>query len=98
MNTDASALQENAAVVFRNLSVNAENDDKLVWEGGLPALVALLGSRNESIVEHVAGAVRNLSCGVANRAKMAEGDGVRLLVTLLSSTNDQVPSTPNPQP
>ena len=36
-------MQENAAVVFRNLSVNAENDDKLVWEGGLPALVSLLG-------------------------------------------------------
>ena len=30
-------------------SVNAENDDKLVWEGGLPALVALLGSRNEQV-------------------------------------------------
>jgi hypothetical protein len=30
-------------------AVNAENDDKLVWEGGLPALVALLGSRNEQV-------------------------------------------------
>jgi len=39
--------QEHASVIMRNLSVNAENKIKIVQEGALKPLVALLRSRNE---------------------------------------------------
>ncbi len=36
------AVQEQAAVILRNLSLTAENERNIIQEGGLPAVIALL--------------------------------------------------------
>jgi hypothetical protein len=72
-------------VTVRNLSVNAENKVKMVQEGALKPLIALLRSKHEFTQEQAAMALRNLSINATNEHKMvAEGaiPAVRLSVCL----------------
>jgi len=66
---------QQACGAIRNLSVNAENKVKIVQEGGLPPLIALLRSPLETIQEQAAVAIRNISVNPEYDVKIVQVRG-----------------------
>ena len=74
------AVQEQAAVILRNLSLTAENERNIIQEGGLPAVIALLrtneprlqvGGRHRPLTKRANDVIRNAEvhqCGTRFRA------------------------------
>ena len=58
---DRGLLQEQAAGALRNFAVNPANKGRIVDEGGMLPLVALLRSSDKRVQEQAAGAIRNLA-------------------------------------
>ncbi len=57
-------------MALRNLSVNPDNESKMVEEGGLPPLLAMLRSDDEVIQLQAAVAIRNLSFSPENEVSV----------------------------
>jgi len=56
-------------VALRNLSAHPKNKDRIVSEGGLPYVIALLRSADKSMQEHGAMVVRNVSVNDQNEVR-----------------------------
>ena len=96
--------QEHAAGALRSLSVNAENQNLIVQNLGLPPLVALLHSQNAAVQEQAVVCIRNLSVNDENEIKIVQEPYTLTLNPEPNTLNPKphtlnpTPSTLNPQP
>ncbi|XP_051182928.1 kinesin-like protein KIN-UA isoform X2 [Lolium perenne] len=82
-------VQIHAVKVVANLSVEDINQEKIVEEGGLDALLSLLEtSENTTIHRATAGAIANLAMNVSNQGLIMSKGGARLLANVASKTDD----------
>ena len=61
----------------------------MVQEGGLPHIIALLRSREESIRELAGWTLRNLAVNAENKVLIVEEGGLVPLIALLHSMNER---------
>jgi hypothetical protein len=86
-------LQEHSAVIIRNISVNEENKIKIVEEGALEPLAALLRTPDLKIQEIAVGCIRNLSVNPGNKVAIVQEGALPALpslIALLSSTDERI--------
>ncbi|KAI4992967.1 hypothetical protein ZWY2020_007280 [Hordeum vulgare] len=82
-------VQIHAVKVVANLAAEDINQEKIVEEGGLDALLSLLEtSENTTIHRATAGAIANLAMNVSNQALIMNKGGARLLANVASKTDD----------
>ncbi|KAM3315293.1 hypothetical protein ACQJBY_033806 [Aegilops geniculata] len=82
-------VQIHAVKVVANLAAEDINQEKIVEEGGLDALLSLLEtSENTTIHRATAGAIANLAMNVSNQALIMNKGGARLLANIASKTDD----------
>lgn len=82
-------VQIHAVKVIANLAAEDVNQEKIVEEGGLDALLMLLrSSHNTTILRVASGAVANLAMNEKNQSLIANKGGARLLANTASRTDD----------
>ncbi|XP_039779937.1 kinesin-like protein KIN-UA isoform X6 [Panicum virgatum] len=82
-------VQIHAVKVVANLAAEDINQEKIVEEGGLDALLSLLEtSENTTIYRVTAGAVANLAMNGSNQGVIMNKGGARLLANVASKTED----------
>ncbi|XP_077220291.1 kinesin-like protein KIN-UA isoform X4 [Tasmannia lanceolata] len=82
-------VQIHAVKVVANLAAEDSNQEKIVEEGGLDALLMLLGSSDNATIHRVAsGAIANLAMNEMNQGLIASKGGIRLLANIASKTDD----------
>ncbi|KAK3150511.1 hypothetical protein QOZ80_3AG0234120 [Eleusine coracana subsp. coracana] len=82
-------VQIHAVKVVANLAAEDINQQKIVDEGGLDALLSLLEtSENTTIHRVTAGAVANLAMNGSNQGVIMNKGGARLLANVASKTDD----------
>ncbi|KMT08135.1 hypothetical protein BVRB_6g143820 isoform C [Beta vulgaris subsp. vulgaris] len=82
-------VQMHALKVVANLAAEDINQEKIVNEGGLDALLMLLQtSRNTTILRVASGAVANLAMNENNQGLIMSKGGARLLADTTSKTDD----------
>ncbi|WVZ55517.1 hypothetical protein U9M48_006165 [Paspalum notatum var. saurae] len=82
-------LQINAVKVVANLAAEDVNQERIVEDGGLDALLSLLEtSENTTIHRVTAGAVANLAMNGSNQGVIMNKGGARLLANVASKTED----------
>lgn len=69
-NEEAMNPRHRLALTIRNWSVNPENDDYLIKEGAVHALIALAGTDDHHIKQCCASALYHLSCRHTNRTEL----------------------------
>ncbi|KAJ3682477.1 hypothetical protein LUZ60_015050 [Juncus effusus] len=83
-------VQIHAVRVVANLAAEDNNQEKIVEEGGLDALLALLeASENSTTIHRVtAGAIANLAMNESNQGVILKKGGVRLLANVATKADD----------
>ncbi|GAB4836412.1 hypothetical protein Ancab_001324 [Ancistrocladus abbreviatus] len=82
-------LQMQAAKVVANLAAEDVNQEKIVNEGGLDALLMLLrSSENITILRVASGAIANLAMNETNQGLIMSKGGAQLLASTASKTDD----------
>ncbi|XP_066358385.1 kinesin-like protein KIN-UA isoform X6 [Miscanthus floridulus] len=82
-------VQIHAVKVVANLAAEDVNQERIVEEGGLDALLSLLEtSENTTIHRVTAGAVANLAMNGSNQGVIMNKGGARLLANVASKTDD----------
>ncbi|XP_022678578.1 kinesin-like protein KIN-UA isoform X2 [Setaria italica] len=82
-------VQIHAVKVVANLAAEDINQERIVEEGGLDALLSLLEtSENTTIHRVTAGAVANLAMNGSNQGVIMNKGGARLLANVASKTDD----------
>lgn len=82
-------VQTHAVKVVANLAAEDSNQEKIVHEGGLDALLMLLQSaQNTTILRVASGAIANLAMNEMNQGVIASKGGARLLANTVAKTND----------
>ncbi|XP_017236760.1 kinesin-like protein KIN-UB isoform X3 [Daucus carota subsp. sativus] len=82
-------VQIHAVKVIANLAAEDVNQEKIVEEGGLDALLMLLrSSHNTTILRVASGAVANLAMNEKNQSLITSKGGARLLANTASRTDD----------
>ena len=75
---------------MRVLSANADNQTRIVEEGGLGGLIDLLKSDNKDVQEHACGALRNLSMKREVSRKIGEEGALPYMIGLLRSPDERI--------
>ncbi|XP_070001732.1 kinesin-like protein KIN-UC isoform X1 [Nicotiana tabacum] len=82
-------VQIHAVKVVANLAAEDGNQEKIVQEGGLDALLMLLqSSQNTTILRVASGAIANLAMNEMNQALISSKGGARLLSNTAVRTDD----------
>ncbi|KAK1315475.1 Armadillo repeat-containing kinesin-like protein 1 [Acorus calamus] len=82
-------VQIHAVKVVANLAAEDINQERIVKEGGLDALLLLLeSSENTTILRVTSGAIANLAMNEFNQGLIMSKGGARLLANLASKTDD----------
>ncbi|KAM2157463.1 hypothetical protein ACFX1R_043037 [Malus domestica] len=82
-------VQTHAVKVVANLAAEDTNQAKIVEEGGLDALLALLrSSQNTTILRVASGAIANLAMNEVNQGLIMSRGGAQLLAETARNTND----------
>ncbi|XP_057979199.1 kinesin-like protein KIN-UC isoform X2 [Malania oleifera] len=82
-------VQINAVKMVANLASEDINQEKIVEEGGLDALLRLLqSSQNATILRVASGAIANLAMNELNQGLIMNKGGARLLTNAASKTDD----------
>ncbi|GAA0169671.1 microtubule binding motor protein [Lithospermum erythrorhizon] len=82
-------VQTHAVKVVANLAAEDSNQEKIVQEGGLDALLRLLqSSQNATILRVASGAVANLAMNEINQGLITSKGGARLLSNTAFNTDD----------
>ncbi|KAL5569393.1 hypothetical protein UlMin_025968 [Ulmus minor] len=82
-------IQIHAVKVVANLAAEDTNQEKIVEEGGLDALLMLLrSSQNTTILRVTSGAIANLAMNELNQGLILSKGGAQLLAKTASKTND----------
>ncbi|PSR92994.1 Kinesin-like protein [Actinidia chinensis var. chinensis] len=82
-------VQIHAVKVVANLAAEDINQEKIVEEGGLDALLLLLrSSQNTTILRVASGAIANLAMNEVNQCLIMNKGGARLLANTASRTDD----------
>nr|QWT43297.1 kinesin-related protein KIN1C [Citrullus lanatus] len=89
LTSEDSDVQVHAVKVVANLAAEDSNQEKIVDEGGLDALLMLLqSSRNMTILRVASGAIANLAMNERNQAVIMSKGGAQLLARTASRTDD----------
>ncbi|KAL2922589.1 Kinesin-like protein KIN-UC [Bienertia sinuspersici] len=89
LSSDDIEVQMHALKVVANLAAEDANQEKIVNEGGLDALLMLLQtSQNTTILRVASGAVANLAMNESNQGMIMNKGGARLLADTASKTDD----------
>ncbi|XP_038885517.1 kinesin-like protein KIN-UC [Benincasa hispida] len=89
LTSEDSDVQVHAVKVVANLAAEDSNQEKIVDEGGLDALLMLLqSSRNMTILRVASGAIANLAMNERNQAVIMSKGGGQLLARTASRTDD----------
>uniref|UniRef100_A0A0E0CVB6 Kinesin-like protein n=1 Tax=Oryza meridionalis TaxID=40149 RepID=A0A0E0CVB6_9ORYZ len=89
LKSDELEVQIHAVKVVANLAAEDVNQEKIVEEGGLDALLSLLEtSENTTIHRVTAGAIANLAMNGSNQGLIMNKGGARLLANIASKTDD----------
>ncbi|KAG7016334.1 Kinesin-like protein KIN-UC [Cucurbita argyrosperma subsp. argyrosperma] len=89
LTSEDTDVQVHAVKVVANLAAEDSNQEKIVDEGGLDALLMLLqSSRNMTILRVASGAIANLAMNEKNQAVIMSKGGGQLLARTASRTND----------
>lgn len=86
-------VKEHTAATLRNMSASGTDKDRIariVEEGALGPLIALLSFPVKRVVEQAVGTLRNLSVDANNHPAMIEDGILPPLISLLSSGNEQI--------
>ncbi|WCJ19273.1 Kinesin-like protein KIN-UC [Euphorbia peplus] len=87
--SEDSSVQIHAVKVIANLAAEDDNQEKIVEEGGLNALLTLLkSSENATILRVASGAIANLAMNELNQGLIMSKGGADLLAKLASKTDD----------
>ncbi|XP_065870855.1 kinesin-like protein KIN-UC isoform X2 [Euphorbia lathyris] len=87
--SEDSGVQIHAVKVIANLAAEDVNQEKIVEEGGLDALLMLLkSSENATILRVASGAIANLAMNELNQGLIMSKGGAELLAKLASKTDD----------
>ncbi|XP_057991778.1 kinesin-like protein KIN-UC isoform X2 [Hevea brasiliensis] len=87
--SEDSDVQTHAVKVIANLAAEDINQEKIVEEGGLDALLMLLkSSQNATILRVASGAIANLAMNEMNQGLIMSKGGARLLAVTASKTDD----------
>ncbi|KAK4367067.1 hypothetical protein RND71_014947 [Anisodus tanguticus] len=82
-------VQIHAVKVVANLAAEDSNQEKIVQEGGLDALLMLLqSSQNATILRVASGAIANLAMNEMNQGLISSKGGAQLLANTAVKTND----------
>ncbi|XP_027104935.1 kinesin-like protein KIN-UC isoform X7 [Coffea arabica] len=82
-------VQIHAVKVVANLAAEESNQERIVHEGGLDALLMLLqSSENTTILRVASGAIANLAMNELNQGLIASKAGVRLLANTATKSDD----------
>ncbi|OVA18001.1 Armadillo [Macleaya cordata] len=82
-------VQIHAVKAVANLAAEDSNQEKIVEEGGLDALLMLLGSSENTTIHRVAsGAIANLAMSERNQTLIMSKGGAHLLANIASKTDD----------
>ncbi|CAA2995254.1 kinesin KIN-UC isoform X1 [Olea europaea subsp. europaea] len=82
-------VQIHAVKVVANLAAEDINQEKIVQEGGLDALLALLeSSQNPTALRVASGAIANLAMNEMNQGLITSKGGAQLLANIASKTDD----------
>ncbi|XP_022861983.1 kinesin-like protein KIN-UC isoform X3 [Olea europaea var. sylvestris] len=82
-------VQIHAVKVVANLAAEDINQEKIVQEGGLDALLALLeSSQNPTALRVASGAIANLAMNEMNQSLITSKGGAQLLANIASKTDD----------
>ncbi|XP_027163894.1 kinesin-like protein KIN-UC isoform X2 [Coffea eugenioides] len=82
-------VQIHAVKVVANLAAEDSNQERIVHEGGLEALLMLLqSSENTTILRVASGAIANLAMNELNQGLIASKAGVRLLANTATKRDD----------
>ncbi|KAK9158587.1 hypothetical protein Scep_005161 [Stephania cephalantha] len=82
-------VQIHAVKVVANLAAEDSNQECIIEEGGLQALLMLLeSSRNATIHRVASGAIANLAMNEMNQILIVSKGGAKLLATIASKTDD----------
>ncbi|XP_060184527.1 kinesin-like protein KIN-UC isoform X1 [Lycium barbarum] len=82
-------VQIHAVKVVANLAAEDSNQEKIVQEGGLDALLMLLqSSQNATILRVASGAIANLAMNEVNQALISSKGGAQLLANTAVKTDD----------
>ncbi|MCL7041267.1 hypothetical protein MKW94_015911 [Papaver nudicaule] len=82
-------VQIHAVKAVANLAAEDSNQEKIVEEGGLDALLMLLGSSENTTIHRVAsGAIANLAMSEKNQGLIMSKGGAHLLASIASKTDD----------
>jgi len=89
LRSEDSGVQIQAAKVIANLAADDANQEKIVEEGGLDALLLLLETSKDTTIHRVtAGAIANLAMNGLNQGLIISKGGARLLANIASQTDD----------
>ncbi|WOL00045.1 armadillo repeat-containing kinesin-like protein 1 isoform X2 [Canna indica] len=89
LKSEDSDVQIHAVKVVANLAAEDINQERIVEEGGLDALLMLLESSEDPTVHRVtAGAIANLAMNGSNQSLIMGKGGARLLANIASKTED----------
>ncbi|XP_025014956.1 kinesin-like protein KIN-UC isoform X2 [Ricinus communis] len=87
--SEDSDVQIHAVKVIANLAAEEINQEKIVEEGGLDALLMLLkSSQNATILRVASGAIANLAMNEMNQGLIMSKGGAQLLAKTASKTDD----------
>ncbi|KAL1553200.1 kinesin-like protein KIN-UC [Salvia divinorum] len=82
-------VQTHAVKVVANLAAEDINQERIVQEGGLDALLKLVeSSQNTTILRVASGAIANLAMNERNQGLITNRGGAKLLATAASRTDD----------
>ncbi|XP_048326155.2 kinesin-like protein KIN-UC isoform X8 [Ziziphus jujuba] len=89
LTSEDSDVQIHAVKVVANLAAEDFNQEKIVEEGGLDALLMLLrSSQNTTILRVTSGAIANLAMNELNQGLIMSKGGAQLLAKIASKTTD----------
>ncbi|PON32787.1 Kinesin-like protein [Parasponia andersonii] len=89
LTSEDSDVQIQAVKVVANLAAEDINQEKIVEEGGLDALLVLLrSSQNTTILRVTSGAIANLAMNEMNQGLIISKGGAQLLAKIASKSND----------
>ncbi|KAJ8766097.1 hypothetical protein K2173_020613 [Erythroxylum novogranatense] len=89
LSSEDSDVQIHAVKVIANLAAEDSNQEKIVEEGGLDALLMLLkSSQNTTILRVASGAIANLAMNEMNQGLVMSRGGAQLLAKTASRTDD----------
>ncbi|XWS66204.1 hypothetical protein CRYUN_Cryun05aG0179700 [Craigia yunnanensis] len=89
LTSEDSDVQIHAVKVIANLAAEDVNQEKIVEEGGLDALLTMLrSSQNATILRVASGAIANLAMNEMNQGLIMSRGGAQLLAKTASKTDD----------